>query len=106
MAFTIKQGDTSPALVASLTTGSGQPVSLAGATVLFHIRGTRSSTAKTAPATVVDAANGRVRYEWTADDTAVAGDFECEFEVTYSDGSIETFPNDDYIEVTIPAQIA
>jgi hypothetical protein len=32
--------------------------------------------------------------------------YSAEFEVTYSDGSIETFPNSDYIRVEIIDDIA
>lgn len=106
MVFTIKQGDTSPSLVANLVTPSRQPVFLEGATVLFHMRGQRSSGVLTAPAVVVDEDGGQVRYDWAEGDTAAAGDFEAEFEVTYGDGTVETFPNEGYIIVTIPEQIA
>ena len=107
MAFVIKQGDTSPALLVTLQDSGRQPVSLNGSTVLFHFRGTRgSATPVTAPAVIVDAEAGQVRYDWRAEDTATAGDYEGEFEVTYSDGTVETFPNDGYIEISMPEQIA
>jgi hypothetical protein len=57
-------------------------------------------------ATVVTAASGIVRYDWLAADTDTAGTFQAEFEVTYSDGKIETFPNASYIEVVITDDIA
>jgi len=107
MAFTIKQGDTSPALLADLETPSREPAQLVGATVLFHMRSSRPNAQPlVAPVVVVDAELGRVRYDWQPEDTAVSGDFEAEFEVTYADGSIETFPNEGYIEIFIPEQIA
>lgn len=53
-----------------------------------------------------DPANGVVRYDWDAADTANAGRFEAEFEVTYSDGTVETFPNNDFIVVQIGGDIA
>ncbi len=58
-------------------------------------------------ATVVTAQDTpQVRYDWEAADTATAGFFEAEFEVTYADGSIETFPNYGYIGVAISQDIA
>jgi hypothetical protein len=107
MAFTIKQGDTSPALVADLKTPDRQPANLVGATVRFHMRNKRrSGDIVDQPAAVTDAANGQVRYDWQTGDTGTAGEFEVEFEATYADGTIETFPNKGYIDVTIPEQIA
>jgi len=42
-----------------------------------------------------------VRYNWIAADTDTIGSYQAEFEVTYADASIETFPNDGYIRVEI-----
>ena len=107
MAFTIKQGDTSPALVVDLKTPNRQPASLSGATVRFHMRSKRRTGAVVdQPAIVVDPDNGQVRYDWQPGDTAAAGEFEVEFEATYVDGTVETFPNKGYIDVLIPEQIA
>lgn len=48
-----------------------------------------------------------VRYDWIAGDTDTAGTFEAEFEVTYSDSTIETFPNDGTnIAIKITPEIA
>jgi hypothetical protein len=108
MAFIIKQGDTGPSLAANLVTPSQQPADLSGASVLFHMRNARSTTASvlTAAAVVVDAENGQVRYDWQTGDTDVAGDFEAEFQVTYADNTIETFPNSGYVNISIIEQIA
>lgn len=38
-------------------------------------------------------------------DTDTAGRFEAEFEVTYADGAVETFPNDGFIVVQIGPDI-
>lgn len=107
MAFIIKQGDTSPSLVATLLSSSREPAALTGATVQFHMRGSRASaTPITGEATIVDPTAGQVRYDWATGDTATAGDYIAEFEVTYLDGAIETFPNDGYMDVTIQEAIA
>lgn len=107
MAFIIKQGDTSPSLTARLVTADNQPANLAGASVIFHFRKTRGgASAISASAAIVDAATGSVRYDWQAGDTANFGEFEGEFEVTYADGNIETFPNEGYIDISVSEQIA
>lgn len=107
MAFVIKQGDTSPDFVADLKNPDKSAVVLTGATVKFHMRSSRrGSTPLVGNASIVDAFIGRVKYEWTSSDTASVGDYEVEFEVTFADGKVETYPNDGYLEVSISEEIA
>lgn len=103
MAITMKAGDTAPAVRATLFDANNNPVDLTGATVKFVM------ATKVAPRTVaVDAAAalgiataGEVVYEWVVGDTATAGSFDCEFEVTYLSGEVQTFPTSGYLECTI-----
>lgn len=107
MAFYIKQNDTSPYLLATLKDGNGNLIDLTAATVNFHMRATGSSTATVdASAIVVDEDAGTVKYEWVTGDTATSGIYEAEFEVTYSGGVIETFPNDGYIRIVVTDDVA
>lgn len=98
--FYIKTGDTSPVLQYTL---SPTPATLAGATVVFNMR-TQDRTSIIARGTayvVGDVTAGVVRYVWQSGDTDTAGLFNGEFEVTFSDGSVETFPNYEYFKVRI-----
>ena len=52
-------------------------------------------------ATVLDDDAGRVRYAWQTGDTDTPGTFQVEFEVEYSTGEIETFPNDGFLAIEI-----
>ncbi len=71
------------------------------------MRRTGETTAKVdAPAVIEDADNGIVYYSWDAADTDTIGSYEAEFEVTFTGGEIETFPNNRYIEVEITDDIA
>jgi hypothetical protein len=107
MTFYIKENDTVPSIRATLQNGSGNAVDLIDATVRFHMRAIGgNSAAVDAAATVVNAASGLVQYDWEAADTADVGSFQAEFEVTYSDGTVETFPSDGYIRVEIIDDIA
>lgn len=101
MTFQIKQHDTSPQLEAVLSDASGTAINLGFASVRFHMRRTGAAVVIDAAATVVTAAAGLVRYSWTAGDTDTAGSYQAEFEVTYGDGSIETFPNSSNIKIDI-----
>jgi hypothetical protein len=104
--FYIKTGDTSPAIRYALDPAS---VVLTGATVRFQMRQRRSRGGATlidAPAVVVTTTGTpTVEYQWEAADTASTGTFEAEFRVTYSNGGIETFPNDGFISVKVSEDI-
>lgn len=102
MTFYMKQNDTSPSMLAELKDGENAVVDLDGATVRFHMRqiGNAAIVVDQA-AVIVTAASGLVRYDWSASDTDTIGSYQAEFEVTYSDLSIETFPNNAYIRVEI-----
>jgi len=107
MSFQIKENDTTPSLRAALLNGSGNAVDLIGATVRFHMRTLGSSSVTIdESASVVSQAEGIVQYNWVSGDTADVGSYQAEFEVTYPDGNVETFPNSGYIRVEITDDIA
>lgn len=106
MAFTIKQNDTSPALQATLKDYNGNPISLVGATVKFHLKSFEGTIKVNRNMTITNAANGVVTYFWQSGDTSTAGTYYAEFEVTYSDLSVETFPNSGNLAVTITPELA
>ena len=103
--FYLKRGDTSPSLLYALSPTS---VVLTGATVRFNMRLKGGAVKVNRAAAVIVTATGTptVRYDWSAADVDTAGFYEAEFEVTYSGGAAETFPNGDYIQVNITADIA
>jgi len=98
--FQMKQNDTRPSLYVNLAQ-DGSVVDLTGAAVKFHM-GTVIDTA----AVITDATRGSVRYDWLAADTATAGSYRAEFQVTFSDGGIETFPNDGHLIINIYSELA
>jgi hypothetical protein len=102
MTFYIKQNDTVPSIRATLQNGNGDPVDLINATVRFHMRAIgANNTTVDAAAVVVSAEAGIVQYNWIADDTDTIGSYQAEFEVTYPDSTVETFPNDGYVRIEI-----
>jgi len=102
MSFRIKQGDTVPALRVSLLNGTDNAISLDGASVRFHMRAIGSlSILIDSSVSVIDAGSGVIQYDWVAGDTSLIGSYQAEFQVTYADGKIETFPNSEYISVEI-----
>ena len=107
MTFYIKENDTVPSIRATLQNGSGTAVDLVNATVRFHMRAIGSTTATIdASASIISEAGGVVQYNWQAGDTADVGSYQAEFEVTYPDSTVETFPSSGYIRVEITDDIA
>lgn len=107
MTFYIKQNDTAPALRATLKDGDGDVINLTDASVRFHMRrvGSTSTTVDNAATTVVPYTSGVVQYDWEAADTVTVGTYHAEFEVTYSDGTIETFPNNSFMTIEVTDDI-
>ena len=97
--FTIKRGDTSPALRFALLPDR---VSLAGAMVRFQMRARGGATVIDRPAQIETVfAPAVVVHRWAPGETDQTGRYEAEFRVTYLDGSVETFPNLGFIEVFV-----
>lgn len=92
--FTIKRGDTDPALRYAL---QPETVDLSGASVVFNMTG----RVVRAPARIVSASPPVVEYAWQPGDTDEAGRKSAEFEVTYAGGAIGTFPNADHLVINI-----
>lgn len=104
--FYIKQNDTSPAIQKICLDSTDTPVNVTGASVRFLMRQKGFDTVKVSGiGSVVDGAAGIIKYQWSAGDTDTAGVFEAEFEVTYADSTVETFPNSTYIDVKIIEEI-
>ena len=106
--FSITQNDTSPAIEAFLKDDDGVNVSLVGATVTFSMRVAPSGAVKVnkQSCSLVDDGNGEIKYQRVAADTDTADTYEAEFEVVYSGGLVETFPNDSYINVVVKDDVA
>jgi hypothetical protein len=101
MTFKLKQNDTKIALKAVLENESGA-VDLTGATVRFLMSDyQRSTVIIDNAAEIKDALTGEVWYVFNSTETANAGVFKSEFEATFSDGRVETFPTDGYTLIEI-----
>lgn len=106
MAFNIKQGDTRPKYVAVLTS-NGTPIDLTNATsIKFLMRVEGQAPKINAAAAFTDRPNGQVTYTWTGSDTDTVATYQGEFEITWSDGGVETVPNDGYLRIEIEDDIA
>lgn len=92
--FKIKQHDTRP-LYDGYCEVDGSAISLDGATLVFKMRDS-SGVLKVNAAATADADQvtnkGLFVYSWLPADTDTAGTFLAELEVTYGDGTVQTFP--------------
>ena len=109
----MKQGDTAPAITATLLDSSGDAVDLTDAAIRFLLRDafTRieylsEDASNDQSGDGSDGSKGKVSYAWQAGDTDVVGVYRGEFEVTYYDQTVESFPNAEVITVVILAKDA
>ena len=104
--FKITQNDTTEPIEGVCLDESGSPVDLTGATVRFQMKQHGADAAKVdAVATVSSALEGEFLYSWQAGDTDTPGVYWATFQVTHSDGGVESFP-DIPLRVYIPDEIA
>ena len=100
--FYIKQNDTSPSIRVQFLDNDKNPVNIIGGSVKFKMSVYNTGELVVNDNAIIsDGENGVAYYLWSSEDTATAGTFKAEFEVTYSDASVETFPNDGYINIQI-----
>lgn len=104
--FTIKANDERPSIQATLYTG-GEAVDLSTASsVDFIMAAANGGLVKVnAAAVIADEVNGVVRYDWDSADTDTPGDYEAEWQVTWSDGDTQTFPTATYHTVSVLADL-
>ena len=109
--FRIKRHDTSPPLEVTLAV-DGEPVNLQGSTVRFVMVDAKSrQVVVDAPAQIdqvgngADGSRGFVSYHWRDGDTATAGRFLVEWEVTFPDQKRRTFPNPGYDTVIVEGDL-
>ena len=110
--YTVRQHDTAPVVTDTLEDSTGAAVNLTGATVKFHMASWDLATVVIANGTVTNIgggaldASGGVQYQWQAADTLTRGAYKAEWQVTFSGGAVESWPNDGYAVVDIPADLA
>ena len=96
--LTVKSGDSGPTQTVRLD-GRDGPANLTGATVVMQVSGMETSV----PCEIVDAEAGTVRPQ--RDGLPVlSGDrmvVNVEFEVTFSDQSVQTFPEKSYLNLEV-----
>tara|TARA_R110000823_G_C15904661_1_gene497241 strand:- start:787 stop:1107 length:321 start_codon:yes stop_codon:yes gene_type:complete len=105
MTFSIKQNDTSPSLQATLKDAQLVPVDITAATVKFHMKSLDGLVKIDDTMIITDASGGVVQYNWQANDTDTVGTYYVEFEVTYADASVETFPNTGSLIVSVVKEL-
>jgi hypothetical protein len=108
--FEIKESDSRPTYIAVLKSSFGlvgeAPINLTTATgVKFIMRDVNLSDDDPpkvdSAMTITDAVNGIVSYTFTTTDTDTSGTYNVEFQITWSDGGIETIPNNSYLQLIV-----
>jgi len=106
--FYHKVGNLSPSISATLKDADGNAINFTGALgVTFSMWDSSGSViidGKTA--SFVDASAGQVEYQWDAEDVGTPGTYTAAFKVTYSDGTTESFPRNDWIIIDLAPLIS
>jgi len=110
MGFTIKKGDTSPALTATLIDPDGEPAPLTLADEVEFFLNTPRSESKISDdlsggVSILNAQDGRVQYSWNDGDTDAVGQREAEFVVTFENGKVQSYPNNGFIYVVVERDV-
>lgn len=100
----IKRHDTRPYWPIALTFDDGTWPDLTGAVVSMICRERLNGTVKFKDSTtvvIIDAPNAEIEWHPLASHTDIAGGFDVEWEVTFLDGTQQTFPTVGYDRLTV-----
>lgn len=101
MTIEMRKGDTWPPLRATLIEADGNPIDLTGATVTFQMEDDNNNEVINSSAIIESSSEGKVRYDWSPNDTDEVGTFEGDFVIEFPSGQIATVPNREYIPIYI-----
>lgn len=89
--ITVVQHDTEPSVLGHLTNPDGTDFDLTNCTVKFQMRqaGYLKYTVNAA-ATISPPETGHVRYDWAAADLNIPGEYQCQWEITFLNGKVQT----------------
>ena len=105
MSFTIKRNDTEPWVLTLLEDGVEKDLTDFGSGKCYMFDSDGVEVMDRAVAVEGAAANGQVKVSPAAGEVDTAGVYDLEIEITWSDATITTFPNDSYEELTIIADL-
>lgn len=105
--FTIKQGDTLPPITATLEDVDGAVDLTDASAVLFKMQPIAGGAMTVDDAATIASPStaGQVSYAWQAGDTDTPGWYNAEWEVTFTDQSVATFPNEKNLLIEIRADL-
>ena len=105
----IKRNDTRPYWPITLSFDDGTNPDVTSAVIRFIARRRSDGQTKidnSANVVFTDAANGQIEYRFQAGDTDEAGYFDCEWEVTFVDSTVQTFPTRGYDRLKVIGDLA
>jgi hypothetical protein len=101
----IKQDDTWPpigdAVEPVVLSDARGVINLTGATVKFFAKHENGTDTIDGDCAILTAAEGEIAYNWTLGDTAIAGQYTFEFQITFGDGRKATVPTQGYKSLMI-----
>jgi hypothetical protein len=82
-----------------------EPVILDNSTVIFKMANSKGELLVNREAQIEDSFSGKILFYFLPEEINESGNMEAEIEVTYSDGLIETFPQDGKIPIHVESDL-
>jgi hypothetical protein len=97
--FLMVKNDLRPSILATLQYSDGSIVDLTGCTAKFVMTQSGTEIINKTATVLSPATSGQVRYDWASGDTAHVGMYKGEFQITFADTKVMTFPTDGSLDI-------
>lgn len=99
--FVKKVADTRPIIQGTLTDGAGAAVNVTGATIVLATKHQESGSTAAFTGAIVTATSGIVNYTFAASELDTVGFYDAEWQVTFSAGVVNSYPNTGYFLIQV-----
>lgn len=99
--ITRKRNDTTPITGVLRENGGVADLSQASGVQFFMRKSSDEPLKASGEASIIEGESGTVRYQLSPEEVDESGFFVAEWQVTYADSTIQTFPNEHYLTIEI-----
>lgn len=105
--YVIKSSDSAPPITVTCSNQDGTPVDLTNATSAKFLMAIPGQAAKIDAAGAISGTptNGQVTYTWQAGDLDTPARYAAEVEVTWTGGTVSTYPGSGYLDILVTREL-